>query len=107
VVLGPVELELCSRVLGNADGILLPVDLLLKLPFHLTKTIHPFIGFGPILALVFLEENAVHFGLASSLGSYFWISDAWALAVELNYNLEFEEHIAQEVLANLGVVYGW
>ncbi|MDJ0762869.1 MAG: hypothetical protein QNJ97_07745 [Myxococcota bacterium] len=107
VALGPVELELCARVLGNGHGVILPVDLLLKLPFHLTQTIHPFVGLGPTLVPVFLEENALHVGLATAIGSYFWISNAWALALEVNYNLVFEGHLAHEVMANVGVVFGW
>ena len=64
-----LEIELAIKALATADGALIPIDVLFKIPFHLTNTIHPFIGLGPTLVIVAAGDIAVHFGLAVAVGA--------------------------------------
>ncbi len=102
-----LEIELCVRALGNSHGVILPIDVLLKIPFHVSEVFHPFVGLGPTAVPSFLGKNEIFFGGVVALGSYFWVSNSWAIAAELNYNLIYEHGVVNEVGVNAGIVYGW
>ncbi|MCP4676873.1 MAG: hypothetical protein GY854_15430 [Deltaproteobacteria bacterium] len=102
-----LEIELCVRALGNSHGVILPIDVLLKIPFHVNEVFHPFIGLGPTVVPSFMGENEIFFGGVVALGSYFWVTHSWAVTAELNYNLIYEHGVVNEVGVNVGVAYGW
>ncbi len=102
-----LEIELFVRVMGNSHGVILPIDLLLKVPVHINDVFHPFIGLGPTVVPSFIGDAAVHFGGVVALGSYFWVSPSFAIVAELNYNLVYEHGLVHEAGVNVGVAYGW
>ncbi len=100
-----LELELGARIMTDGHGALLPLDLLAKMPFHLSDTIHPFLGIGP--TVIFNFDGDLFFGGVLAGGSYFWFAHSWALVVEANYNLIYEHGVVNELGLNAGIVYGW
>lgn len=105
-VQGWLELELGARYLGG-HGHLLPIDLLAKKPFHLTDTVHPYLGLGPTFVLAFADGTSVHYGLATVAGSYLWLAKHIGLLAELNYNLVYEDGAVHEVGAAAGLAFRW
>jgi hypothetical protein len=72
---GWLELELCAKVFHDGESsTLMPIELLAKKPFHLTRTVHPYVGLGPALVLAFHGDTAAHGGLTGALGTYFWLT---------------------------------
>ena len=103
-----LELEIGFRALSAPHGASLPFDVLLKIPFHVNRWFHPYVGLGAVMAIAVGEhDTAVHFGGAAAVGAYFWIHRHVALLVELNYNLLESHGLLHEVGGNTGVVFGF
>ncbi len=109
VISGWLELELGVRGLANAHDLAFPIDVLLKLPFHASDAVHPFIGAGPTIVLGFEEGTGTsfHAGGAFTLGSYFWPWSWGGFVVEGNYNLISHDGLVHEVGPNVGFAYRW
>jgi SAM-dependent methyltransferase len=84
-----------------------PIEVLLKKPFHANHVVNPYAGLGPELALLFTPHgNRARFGLKFVGGSYFWFREGpWGLDVEIAYVLLFwdklAERYAKQPIANL------
>jgi hypothetical protein len=103
-----LELELVALGLPTGHGLLLPVELLAKIPFHPTPWLQPYIGAGPAMALNFdARGTEVHFGGACVLGSYFWLGGGFGLMLELNYELFYDHGAASELGTSAGVVWAF
>jgi hypothetical protein len=103
-----LELEICFMALGSNHGAVLPFDILFKIPFHVNRWFHLFVGLGPAMAVAVEDgHTTVHFGGASVLGAYFWIHKHVGLLVEVRYNLLYEHGPLHEVGGGAGVVVGW
>ena len=106
-----LEIEVSAKVMGAPDSVVLPLDLLFKVPFHPHPMIQPFVGAGPALALLFSTshsgETHVHGGVATVAGVYIWIRQHWAISIEANYNLLYGRGTSHEVGGATGVVFGW
>lgn len=89
----------------------LPIDVLLKKPFHVNNWFHPYVGLGgvavPVLATD-TEPLAFHGGVAAVGGAYFWFSQHVGWSAEINDNLLFGGgHVLNEVGGTSGIVFGW
>lgn len=104
-----LEIEAAVHVLSSHGELELPIDVLLKKPFHATKSIHPYVGLGPAVLPIFASEGTkVYGGLAFAGGSYFWFTQHVGWSVGLNYNLLFGGgSIKNEVGGTSGIVFGW
>ena len=97
-IAGWLEFELSLRVLSAQTGVELPIELLIKKPFHVNHWFHPFLGIGPALVPAFLDEgNSVHGGGAAAVGAHFWITSDVALMAEFNYNLIYDNGLVHEL----------
>lgn len=108
LVEGWMELEvgLGSIYFPEPDEVELPIDLLLKKPFCFGDIVQAYFAVGPTFALVLNgEELGVQVGGAVAIGSYFWITSAFGIDVEVDYSLLVQdEHPVQELGFALGVV---
>ncbi len=103
-----LEIELFGRVMGGGDLMMFPIDLVLKKPFHINETVHPFIGIGATVVPTIIDDKTeVFFGGLVAVGSYFWLTQTVGIVAELNYNLVYEHGIANEVGVNAGIVLGF
>ncbi len=102
-----LELEISVKAMSAHEGVVMPIDILLKVPFHPLPKVNPFIGLGPAMALVIDDGVEAHFGGAVAAGSYFWVHPHVALSAELNFNLLYAHGPAYEYGGAVGVLAGW
>jgi opacity protein-like surface antigen len=109
-----LRLELGAKLLKSAEETAVPVDLLLKLAFHATHELHPYLGVGP--GVVLSKEAAVegsteapawktHFAIAAVGGAHYWFSEYAGVQVQLDYNLVFADKATSELGGELGLVF--
>lgn len=110
LIAGSHEIE-DSGVKLQASTVRLPIDLLLKKPFHISKHFHPFVGIGPTL----VYEHETFSGGAPSAqrwsgggtavaGVDIWISRHAGLVLEAAYSLLAANGIEHEVGGSLGAL---
>lgn len=103
-----LELEIGAhylRTMTEVDEV--PVDLVLKKPFHPLPWLNPYVGLGPtVVAELAGEESEVLAGLVAVAGSYFWLTGAIGVSAELDYNVVRGSELVQEVAGLWGLVMG-
>ena len=106
VMPGWFELELSPSVVWVEGGTVVPIDLLLKKPFHLDESFCPYFALGPTLSLAFKEEaTEVGVGAAFVVGAYIWFGEAIGLDVEVDYALLDENGFVQELTFAAGPTF--
>jgi hypothetical protein len=87
-VLPGVELELDVIGLFSPEHTEIPVDVLVKHAFHVTRSLDLFLGAGPSASLGFDHgERHFHAGLLTSAGAYVWLAHDVGLILEVDYGL--------------------
>lgn len=101
-----LEAELGFMLLSSSHGTIMPIDLLAKIPVHISHSVHGYFGVGPTVVISFAEPDATaHIGLASLLGATFLLSPRWGILVEGGYNMVVEQgSTVHELAVNSGVV---
>ncbi|MEZ4383643.1 MAG: hypothetical protein R3A79_20090 [Nannocystaceae bacterium] len=99
-----LELELNVGMVSSHEGVRVPIDLLLKKPFHAAKRATFYVGVGPSLEL-FTDGQPPLGGITGGLGSYLWFTHNFGVDLEVDYTAHFLlpglEHV---VTAGLGPV---
>jgi len=101
-----LEIELNVPVIGDRDHVILPLDIVLKIPWHASPYVTPYVGVGPGLDVIFHEGETEVFGaIASVVGLYVWFDMVFGVDIEFSYSIVFEEgHIVHELIPSLGPV---
>jgi len=103
-----LELEVGASVLAASHGIEVPVDLLVKKPFKLTRWAELMIGVGPEVVQVTGANKGTYFGGEVALDFMFW---PWGRHVGLwfepEYDLVFHNGASSGVGSTGGVLFGW
>lgn len=95
---GWLELELSASIVSIKDETIVPVDVLLKKPFHFGKIFCPYFSLGPTVSFVFEEdETTPYFGVAAVVGTYLWFNDSFGLDLEIDYAVLDEGELVQEI----------
>ena len=103
-----LELEVGASLLAETNGIEVPVDLLAKKPFKLTRWAEFMVGVGPEVVHVSGSPRATYFGGEAALDFMFWPSGhRLGLWVEPEYDLIFERTPSSGVGASGGLLVGW
>lgn len=99
-----LEIELAGAALFKREGAKLPVDVLLKKPFRLSRSVDLFVGGGPMMNIS-VEENeaSVHWGVIGSLGGFLWLWSTGGILLEVDYAYLDENRGAHEIEAACGV----
>ena len=107
LIAGWLEIEPAIAVFWVEDEIVVPIEVLLKKPFHANHVINPYAGFGPELALIFAPHgNRARFGLKFVGGSYFWFREGpWGVDLEIAYVLLFDDHTVHEFALETGFAF--
>jgi hypothetical protein len=102
---GWLNVELTVLIAPGTGGLTLPIDLVLKKPFELSRNLEGFIGLG--LATEWFEagEQAMAYGAASQLGAYYWLEPHIGLAFEGEYNLVVHPETAHEFVLASGAAF--
>jgi hypothetical protein len=104
-----LEVEVGAHYLRTTSKISeIPIDLILKKPFHPLPWLNPYVGVGPTVIPTFAShERTVHFGVVTQVGSYFWLTPHLGFSAEMDYNLVSDHGLTQEVAGSSGVVVGF
>jgi hypothetical protein len=103
-----LELEFLVKLMGGKELMSVPIDILLKVPFHPIPEVHPFIGFGPTVAFAMnAEEMKVHYGGVVAAGSHFWASKGFGFLVEASYTLAYGHSLIHDIVGAAGLVARW
>jgi hypothetical protein len=103
-----LELELDVSLLAAEGGLEIPVDLLIKKPFRLTRHLELMIGIGPqIVRVSGTEKNGTFIGGEAVLDFMFWPTRHVGLWLEPNYAFVFRNGVSHSVGTTGGVIFGW
>lgn len=83
-------------------GLTVPAELFLKKPFALSPLAEPFVGVGLATEWLKAGEYEPQYGLASVLGSYFWVDPSLGLVVETEYSLLVSRETEHELVLAAG-----
>ena len=87
-----LELEVSTNALFAEDGVVLPLDIVFKKPFHVSHRFDPFLGLGAVVAFGVGEERFGAPGAIASGGMYVWASPRWGASFELDFAAVREPH---------------
>ncbi len=100
-----LEVELTAGVGFTADKLSIPIDLHFKKPFHPTHWLAPYVGVGPLLAVVLEPRARLWWGATTTVGAYVWLGERIGLDVELDYNIAvFRRAVGHDLLVAVGPV---
>jgi hypothetical protein len=102
-----LEMEFSVKGLTGGHGAVLPIEVLLKIPFHVNEVFEPFVGLGLAVVPSFGEENEVFFGGVAEVGAHIWVHPSWSLLAAVGYGLTYEHGLVNEAAVSLGFAYGW
>lgn len=83
-------------------GPTVPIELFLKKPFALSTVAEPFVGVGLATEWIKAGEYKAQYGLASLLGSYFWVDPSFGLVLETEYSLFVSRETEHEIVLAAG-----
>ena len=104
---GWLEVELSASFVrvADEDEWIIPVDVLLKKPFHI-GAFCPYFAIGPTAAFVKREEeNRVVFGGVAVIGAYYWLGDSFGIDLEVDYAVVSEDGVQHEVTVAAGPTF--
>lgn len=104
-----LELELGGSILAADRGIEVPIDLLMKKPFKLSRRAEFMIGLGPaVVAVSTPSTKGTYFGGEFALDFMFW---PWGrrvgLWVEPEYDVVFRDKPSSGIGTTGGILFGW
>lgn len=104
-----LELEVSTSVLAAEKGIEVPIDLIVKKPFRVTRNFEFMIGIGPELVHVFTPTTkATYFGGALALDFMYWPSCHVGLWIEPSYDFTLRNGGVSHGLGSTGgLLIGW
>lgn len=103
-----VELELGASILAAEGGREVPIDLLIKKPFRLTRQLELMIGVGPqIVRVSGTDRNGTFAGGELVFDLMFWPARHFGLWIEPTYAFLFRDGVSHSIGATGGVLVGW
>jgi len=103
-----LELELEASILSADRGTEIPVDLIVKKPFHLTRWAEVMIGVGPeVVQVSNPTTKATYFGASAALDFMFWPTQRFGLWVEPSYDLIARDGLSSGIGSTGGLLIGW
>jgi hypothetical protein len=103
-----LELELGASVLSAEGGVDVPIDLLLKKPFRLSRGVEFMVGVGPeIVNIRGTGKGGTFGGIEFALDFMFWPSQRVGLWLEPSYDIVFRSGTSHGVGSTGGVIFGW
>ncbi len=85
VLHGLLEVEVAAAVLFGAHATEVPVDVVLKVPYHFSQLVDVFVGAGPMVA--WSSHGTVGYGGIVTAGGYLWTHGDVGLLMEVDYTV--------------------
>lgn len=97
------EIELSVSAIAVEGDVTIPMDLLLKKPFHLGPYVNLYLAIGPALSIdIKDDETDTSGGIAFATGTYYWFDDHLGVDLDLDYTLVFKDDLAHELAISIG-----
>lgn len=88
-----LDLEVTAHVLLAPEGFEVPVDLVAVVPFRVNRWFEPYIAAGgTVVPFALGERTGLYYGIATVLGTHFWLTHTAGFIVEFNYNALWNSH---------------
>lgn len=101
-----MEVELSVSAIALEGNAVVPIDLLLKKPFHLGPHFNPYVAFGPAVSIDIVDGDAdANGGIAFATGAYYWFDDHFGLDLDFDYTLVFKGDLGHELQIALGPIW--
>lgn len=101
-----LQAEVSAHLVSTPLGPHVPIDLVLKKPFHVSHRFEPYLGLGAVVTLALGRERFVAPGAIGSAGLFFWLRENFGLMVEGDYAIVREPaHWRQEIEGTTGPVW--
>ena len=99
-------IEVAMSVASGADGVAVPVEVVLAHVWHVGPAFEPFVGVGPTVE-AFRRDGAlfVDWGAVGALGSHVWLGRHLGVAAELDVNVSSHAPVGAEWI--VGPVFRW
>lgn len=109
-----LELELGASELASSiashfgdEGVVVPIDLLIKKPFRLTRNFEFLVAAGPEVVQVTGAKGGTYFGGGLGLDFMFWPTRRFGLWVEPEYAFVFRAGVSHGLGSTGGLLVGW
>lgn len=103
-----LELELGASVLAAEGGVEVPIDLLFKKPFRLSRSIEVMVGLGPEVVRVSTPaKKTTLIGVEFAVDFMLWPSQHVGLWVEPTYGVVFNSAARSGLACTAGIIFGW
>ena len=102
------ELELGLAALAAEGGVEVPIDLLFKKPFRLSRRVELMVGLGPGLVIYRRTPNdGEFFALEVAADFMFWLAPRVGFWVEPSYELTVRNGVEHSLSSTGGIIFGW
>jgi hypothetical protein len=102
-----LDVDLTAQFVSSESGSLLPISLLMKRPFYISRVVRPYVGAGLRIEVPITSSDETHLGIATSYGSYFWFKPNLGLFAEVNANVMFAHRGTPEAGMTTGLAVGF
>lgn len=103
-----LELELGVSALGAENALQVPVDLLFKKPFRLTRWVEFMVGLGPEIVTTFNgPTKGTRFGGEAALDFMFWPWQRGGFWIEPSCDVVFQDGVSLGIGSTGGIMVGW
>ncbi len=100
---GQLEIEADVSALAG-DGVEVPIDLLVKRPFQLSRRLECMIGAGPEIVHT---RDGMKYGGEAAVDFMYWPTQRAGAWVEPSYDLTVDHGAAHALGVTIGVMIGW
>jgi hypothetical protein len=95
-------------LLAAEGGVEMPIDLLVKKPFRLTRGVELMVGLGPeVVRASGTGKDGTFGGIEFALDFMFWPSQHIGLWAEPSYDVVFRNGASHGAGSTGGVIFGW
>jgi hypothetical protein len=103
-----LELEIALKAVFSAEHYHFPLEVALKIPFHLAESLFLSVGLGPVVALhVHGDELGVAYGGGVGAELAYWYCSWGGIVLGTAYELLYHEVLINKVVVVAGPAFGW
>jgi hypothetical protein len=103
-----LEIEIALKAVFSAEHYHFPLEVMLKVPFHLAESLFLGIGLGPVVALhVHGDELGLAYGGGVGAELAYWYSSWGGIVLGAAYELLYHEVLINKVVVVGGPAFGW
>ena len=102
-----LELEVGASVLPAPSGTAVPMDLLVKKPFRITRGFELMIGAGPEVVHVGGADDGWRAGVEGAVDLMFWPTHRFGFWFEPAYDVVFHDGVSSGLGGTGGLLVGW